>query len=84
MLGHGFRLDQNLRFVPWKSENKLSLKLLKRLLVSTKVSTKVLEKYQKMAFDGELRFLDDSDIDGDRTVFTSYPKSGASLLRQYL
>jgi hypothetical protein len=37
-----------------------------------------------MLFDGELRFLDESDINGDRTVFTSYPKSGASLLRNYL
>lgn len=84
LLGEGFRLDHNLRCIAWKSENKLSLKLLKRLLVSTKINTKVLEKYQRMAFDGELRFLDESDIDGDRTVFTSYPKSGASMLRQYL
>jgi hypothetical protein len=81
LLGQGFRLDGNLRFMPSKAENKLSLKLIKRLLVSSHINTKVLEKYKRMLFDGELRFLDESDINGDRTTFTSYPKSGGSLLR---
>jgi len=38
-----------------------------------------------LVFDSnELHYLKGDKIDGDRTVFTGYPKSGTSLLRKYL
>ena len=34
--------------------------------------------------NGETRFLDGEDIDGDRICFQSYPRSGNSMLRKFL
>jgi len=79
----GYTVDFGLKIKPLEAQS-ISLMMLKRLLLTKKIRSSAQDSLARIIFDGDLRFLDEDDINGDRTAFCSFPTSGSSLLSKYL
>lgn len=54
------------------------------MLLSKDINSVLESDDAQWMFDGEERFLDGENIDGERIAFVSHPRSGNSFLRKYL
>ena len=76
-----YDLSDRLVFRPKLDTPTINLKQLKEILLSKDLSR---DKELDWISNGQLRFLDGEDIDGDKVCFQSFPRAGNTMLRRFL
>ena len=67
--------------MPKSDTPTVNLKQLKEILLSKDLSR---DRELDWIANGEIRFLDGEDIDGEKVCFQSFPRSGNTMLRKFL